>query len=343
MTVSTPGTIVEVIEEGTIVEVATVFQPSAGGAGGGDHPDGDHSGLTTVIAGLAAEVSNRGAADNAHAVAADPHPGYLTPTEANAAYDAAGAAAAVQAFAIQRGNHTGSQAQSTVTGLVSDLAAKADLVGGKVPDSQMGSLTISEHLGVVASQAAMLALVGQRGDWATRSDLSADFMVIAEPSSVLGNWRQFTTPASPVTSVNGRVGAVTGLAEQTDLTAEINRATAAELLKAPLVDAPLTGNPTAPTQAAGNSTTRLATTAFVQTAAGAKVADAITDGVADVAPSQNAVFDALAGKASSTVDAAAGVGSLRTLGTGATQAMPGNTVISATNAANRVAKRLLFR
>lgn len=41
--------------------------------------------------------------------------------------DVAGAAAAAQAYAIQRANHTGSQAQSTVTDLVTDLAAKAPL------------------------------------------------------------------------------------------------------------------------------------------------------------------------------------------------------------------------
>lgn len=73
---------------------------------------------------------------------------------------------------------------------------------------------------------------------------------------------------------------------------------AADTAKAPLADPALTGNPTAPTQTAGNNSTRLATTAFVKTATDAKVADAITDTVTDVAPSQNAVFDALALKAS---------------------------------------------
>lgn len=38
--------------------------------------------------------------------------------------ETAGAAATAQAFAIQRANHTGTQAQSTVTNLVTDLAAK---------------------------------------------------------------------------------------------------------------------------------------------------------------------------------------------------------------------------
>lgn len=64
-------------------------------------------------------------------------------------------------------------------------------------------------------------------------------------------------------------------------------------LKANLASPALTGNPTAPTQAANNNSTRIATTAY----ADAKVQDAITDAVTTIAPSQNAVFDALALKA----------------------------------------------
>lgn len=67
-------------------------------------------------------------------------------------------------------------------------------------------------------------------------------------------------------------------------------------LKAPLASPALTGNPTAPTQTAGTNNTRIATTAYADAATSAKVADAINDGVTTVAPSQNAVFDALAGK-----------------------------------------------
>lgn len=44
-------------------------------------------------------------------------------------------------------------------------------------------------------------------------------------------------------------------------------------LKAPLASPALTGNPTAPTQTAGNNSTRLATTAFVQGAVGTLAAD----------------------------------------------------------------------
>lgn len=60
--------------------------------------------------------------------------------------------------------------------------------------------------------------------------------------------------------------------------------------KAPLASPALTGAPTSPTQSANDNSTKIATTAY----ADAKVADVITDGVTTVAPSQNAVFDALA-------------------------------------------------
>lgn len=43
-------------------------------------------------------------------------------------FDSAGAASAAQSFSIQRGNHTGVQAQNTVTNLVTDLAGKAPVV-----------------------------------------------------------------------------------------------------------------------------------------------------------------------------------------------------------------------
>jgi hypothetical protein len=89
--------------------------------------------------------------------------------------------------------------------------------GNKVPQAQLPSIALTEFLGSVATQASMLALTGQRGDWASRSDLGTDWQLTAEPSSTLGNWREMTYPASPVSSVNGRTGAVTGLAEASAL------------------------------------------------------------------------------------------------------------------------------
>jgi hypothetical protein len=81
------------------------------------------------------------------------------------------------------------------------------------------AVTLSEFLGQVADEPAMLALVGNRGDWAIRSDLSATFIITAEPSSALGNWQRLPHPLDAVLSVNGRTGAVVGLAEASDVTA----------------------------------------------------------------------------------------------------------------------------
>lgn len=89
------------------------------------------------------------------------------------------------------------------------LAAKADLVAGKIPQAQIPAVAITEYLGAVASQAAMLALTGQRGDWCTRTDLGTDWQLTADDATQLSSWREHTHPASPVQSVAGRTGAVT--------------------------------------------------------------------------------------------------------------------------------------
>ena len=88
------------------------------------------------------------------------------------------------------------------------LNAKADLVGGKVPTSQLPSLAVSEYLGPAANQAAMLLLSGERGDWCIRTDLSSTFVLISDGGSSIGDWQELATPASPVSSVNGYTGAV---------------------------------------------------------------------------------------------------------------------------------------
>lgn len=97
-----------------------------------------------------------------------------------------------------------------------DLSAKGQNNGyapldstGKIPQANMPAVALQDFLGAVASQAAMLALTGQRGDWATRTDRGTDWQLIGEPSTTLANWRERTYPASPVSSVAGRTGAVT--------------------------------------------------------------------------------------------------------------------------------------
>lgn len=129
--------------------------------------------------------------------------------------------------------------------------------GGKVPTSQLPALAITDTF-VVASQAAMLALTAEVGDVAVRTDTNESYILQASPASTLANWVKLLTPASPVTSVFGRTGAV--VAASGDYS--VGQVTGA----APLASPAFTGTPTAPTAAAATSTTQLATTAFVTTA-----------------------------------------------------------------------------
>ncbi len=90
------------------------------------------------------------------------------------------------------------------------LDAKADLVGGFVPTSQLPSLAVTNAF-TVASQAAMLALTSgqvQPGDLAIRTDGAGTFILTDVDPSILGNWTLLDSPSAPVTSVNSQVGTV---------------------------------------------------------------------------------------------------------------------------------------
>lgn len=145
---------------------------------------------------------------------------------------------------------------------------------GKLPTSQLPDLAITTFLGTVASQTAMLALTGQRGDWCIRSDTGTVFVLSADNASLIGSWTQMSYPAAPVASVAGKTGAVTltssdvGLGNvnnTSDASKPISTATQSALdTKAPLASPAFTGNATATTQAVSDNSTRVATTAFVK-------------------------------------------------------------------------------
>jgi microcystin-dependent protein len=59
---------------------------------------------------------------------------------------------------------------------------------------------------VIASQAAMLSLIAQKGDLAIRTDVTKSFVLAASPATTLANWKELLTPADGVTSVNGNAG-----------------------------------------------------------------------------------------------------------------------------------------
>ena len=79
---------------------------------------------------------------------------------------------------------------------------------GKLTASQLPDLAISDYLGSVATQSAMLALSGQKGDWAIRSDLGSTWIISGSNPTLLASWTELSYPTAPVTSVAGKTGAV---------------------------------------------------------------------------------------------------------------------------------------
>lgn len=86
--------------------------------------------------------------------------------------------------------------------------------------------------------------------------------------------------------VDGDYGDITVGGTGTTMTIDNSAVTGAKIQSS----VALAGNPTTTTQSAGTNNTTIATTAYTD----AKVADAINNGTTAIAPSQNAVFDALA-------------------------------------------------
>lgn len=169
------------------------------GTGAGDVATGNHGHTTSQITGLDTALAGKAPSSHSHATS-----------------DVTGLDTALAGKAASSHTHPTSQ----ISGLDAALAAKADLSGGKIPVSQIPSIAISEYLGSVASQSAMLALNGERGDYCTRSDLGKAFILIGEPSSLLVNWIEWVYPLSPVISVAGKTGAVTlSTGDLTDISA----------------------------------------------------------------------------------------------------------------------------
>ena len=119
-----------------------------------------------------------------------------TPTAVKAAFDLATTANATANAAIPL-------TQKAAANGVATLDAS-----GLVPTNQLPALAITNTF-VVNSQAAMLALTAQTGDVAIRTDLSESYILTADPASTLANWQELLSPPDAVTSVDGRVGAVT--------------------------------------------------------------------------------------------------------------------------------------
>lgn len=129
-------------------------------------------------------------------------------TAAEAYADAIGSAASAALSAHVSASNPHTQYEQTTNKGAANGYCPLDS-GTKIPSSYLPALAISEYLGSVASQAAMLALTGQRGDFCVRSDLGDEFILIADDPTTLANWLQIVKPFSAVTSVAGRTGPIT--------------------------------------------------------------------------------------------------------------------------------------
>ena len=140
------------------------------------------------------------------------YPPYVDVTRQNTV-DAA-ALSGVALNSTHLGTFTGSTISDASTiknalqNLETEVETKADLVGGVVPTSQLPALAVTEFLGTVANQTAMLALTGQRGDFAIRSDTGTTFVLTSDGGSSLSHWQELATPTDSIQTVNGQTGTV---------------------------------------------------------------------------------------------------------------------------------------
>lgn len=210
------------------------------------------------------------------------------------------------AFYLARANHTGTQAISTITNLQSELdakelAANKGVANGYAPldgSAKIAATYLPAYVDDVLEYASLAAFpaTGVAGVIYVALDTkkiyrwsgSAYIELSPSPGSTdavpEGSVNLYFTTgraaaAAPVQTVQGRTGAVVitksdlGL-DQVDNTSDANKpistATANALaLKAPLASPTFTGTPNAPTPSPGDSTTKLATTAFVAAAVAA--------------------------------------------------------------------------
>jgi hypothetical protein len=138
------------------------------------------------------------------------------------------------AYDRDRTNHTGTQTASTISDLSvaiqTELTAIAGVPAG-FPPLDANALIPVQYLPpyvlgttyTVSSQAAMLALGANVGDFAVRTDISATFILSALPASTLANWTQLLSMPG-VTSV--------GLALPSDFTVTVSPITSTGTLTA---------------------------------------------------------------------------------------------------------------
>lgn len=99
------------------------------------------------------------------------------------------------------------QVNATKTGLElipgrGQINGVASLDGsGLVPAAQIPAIAITEYLGTAANQAAMLALVGQKGDWCIRTDLETVWVITGNDPTQITDWTELEYPVGNIGKV----------------------------------------------------------------------------------------------------------------------------------------------
>jgi hypothetical protein len=175
---------------------------------------------------------------------------------------------------LNRANHTGTQSAGTITGLatVATTGAYSDLTGKPTIPTLTSQLT--NDSGFLTTN-AVSSVAGKTG-----------VVTLAKGDVGLGNVDNISDLNKPIST-----------ATQTALNAKQNTITNSDSITQGVTNLFLTSaERTKLSNTSGTNTGDNATNTTSNTYADGKVADAITDGVTTIAPSQNAVFDALAGK-----------------------------------------------
>lgn len=128
-------------------------------------------------------------------------------------------------YLLDRANHTGTQAWSTIAtppttlsgygitdAIPSTQKGAANGVAtlgadSKIPSSQLPAIAITS-VSVAANQTAQLALTAQEGDIAVRTDQSKTYIHNGGSAGTMADWTEMLSPTGGVTSVNGEVGVV---------------------------------------------------------------------------------------------------------------------------------------
>jgi hypothetical protein len=231
---------------------------------------------------------------------------------------AANASAALSSGLAGKANTTHSHAEADVTSLVSDLALKAPIASPTFTGTVSGVTAAMVGLGNVnnTSDAAKPVSTAQQTALDGKQPLDADLTTIAGLTATTGNVIQSSASAwSSVTpaTLKGTLGLVKGdvglgnVDNTADTAKPVSTAQQTALnLKADLASPTFTGTPSMPTgttavtQTAGDSTTKLATTAFTTgaiatSAAGLQPLDSDLTTIAGLTPTTNNVIQSVAG------------------------------------------------